>query len=632
MSEDMWGDLFAQAADLGSTATTGDDQSPLDDKTRKGKKRRRVQNHESTPAYIQMVDDRIRLVHPGAAWPHWLILGGSIFSDSPSGRRCMGWKSSSTDSLNQHPRSCLNCGKPAFLHRLQLPSTIDDGHRLFQWIRNLRCVAAILAESHTPHESLLPSMANDIRDELDEQSSSLSRSMASILGLLPREEAEILNPKVRAVVDFANLLRQSLHASTKHLSTGSLGRKRGNKTYSKDHPGVCLHWEPAIRLITACDIVYYRMYYLQLTQAIPNCRYKEKLCFFPNPLEYFQLTGLTLNSGTIMDEAASPSDDPSKIHPLEQIHRLRQLETKNLFKKSGWMSSPNAKSATLISLNQSNHDSDPEANYQTPSPEVQTEWRDGCRDFLCNLYTYATVSSPVLDHLASFLKKNQAQAGDGIVEIGAGTGYLAKLMQDKGVSVEPWDLQPPSSEGAAINEYHGQTPTFVPVGKHSRLPNTSFQSKALMLCYPPPGSSMAYDTLKEYLRKGGSCLLHIGEFKGLTGDSLFEAVLTKNMTCYFREPCLTWGTDASHATLWMKDDVAVDGNSSREGSKLLLPCSRCQIQEATKLCRVERNLVYCSPKCFEDDTLRIEESFTLHCVPLRSSDLQYTNDRHFIKL
>jgi len=408
---------------------------------------------------------------------------------------------------------------------------------------------------------------------------------------------------------------------------------------STNYHGICRHWESAIRLITACDTVYYRMYYLQLTKAIPTCRYKEKRCFFPNPLEYFQLFGLTiLNSDTIVKEGDRHNNDPSKNHPLEQIHRLRQLETTNLFVNSGWMSSLDARSATLMSLTHpprgQHAASDPEeSKYQTPAPKGQMEWRDGCRDLVCHLYAYATISTCVLDRIASFWTKNQAHVGGGgIVEIGAGTGYLAKLLQDKGVSVEPWDLQPPSSECVAINEYHGQTPTFVTVGKGSRLPNTSWRNKALMLCYPPPGSTMAYDTLKEYLRNGGSCLLHIGEFKGLTGDSEFEAFLTKNMSCYFREPCLTWGTDASHVTIWMKDDVAVNGSEGGEASKLLLPCSRCQLQEAIKFCRVERNLVYCSPTCFKEDTHRIDESFRRHCIPLRSTDLQYTNDRHFMKL
>ena len=660
----MWNVLFAQAADVGSTTTArekeDDEQAPspsapqsqvmVVDKTttgsRKGKKRRRVllPNHDNVPEYIQMVENRIRSVPPGTAGPpHGWILGGSFLSDSSSSgtKSCGGWKTPVTDSTK-----CLNCGKLALYHHLEVPSSSiddDDGYRLFQWIRNLRCAAGISVVAAAT--SLSPPRTNDLRDELDGQSSALHRSMPSILQRLTRDEADILSPKIQAVVDLARLLRQSLFSSD-----GSRDRRRANQLASStNHPGICRHWEPAIRLITACDTVYYRMYYLQLTQAIPPCRYNERPCFFPNPLEYFQLVGLTfLHSNTIIKkegELLSDTDDPSttrRKHPLEQIHRLRQLETMTLFGNSGWLSSPHATSATLMSLNHRPRDDDPESHYQTPAAEVQMEWRDGCRDFLCNLYSFATVSTCVLDRIASFCTTttmNQAHVvGGGIVEIGAGTGYLAKLLQDKGLAVEPWDLQPPSSsspEGAAatINEYHGQTPTFVTVGKRSRLPHTSCRNKALMLCYPPPGSSMASDTLKEYLRHGGSCLIHIGEFKGLTGDSVFEALLTKNMSCYVREPCLTWGTDASHVTIWMKDDVAVHGSGSRpEGSKVLLPCSRCQRQEAIKVCRVERNLVYCSPTCFEEDTLRIEESFKRHCIPLRSTDLQYTNDRHFSKL
>jgi hypothetical protein len=643
MADDEWGNLFAQAADLPSTSSALVDDAPvkrskkINDKGRKSNKRRRDQTDASNnrKPYIQMVEGRVRSVHPATPWPHWFSIGEGFFPDSSSGQKCEGWKNSAADGSKEQSMKCQNCGGPAFLHLLQVPDNVDDVHRLFQMIRNLRCVAVVLAERYEPTQLLSRDMVKRIREMLDGQSSTLDLLRTSALRLLPPEEVEILSPKLRHVVDIAHTLQDSIEypdRQSEYRKGDGIKDKKSRKGVSSNDGKVhsdLSHWDSVIRLIKACDAVYYRLYYLQLTKTIPNCQFDEKECYFPHPLEYFQLRGLTLNTTALMAEADLEGKDSSMKHPLEQIHHLRQLETKALFETSGWMSS--AKSATLISLNQTTHDGDPELKHQTPAPQVQMEWRDGCRDLLCNLYAYATISSSVLNQMMLFLEGNKALVGGGIVEIGAGTGYIAQLLQGRGVSVEPWDIQPPNTESRVINEYHGQTPTFVTVKKCSRLPNESFGNKALMLCYPPPGSSMAFDALTEYTRNGGNCLIHIGEFKGLTGDTRFEALLAKTMTCYFREPCLTWGTDASHVTFWIKNGVPVTGTNC-EGSKLLLPCSNCRIREATKCCRLERNLVYCSRKCFDEDTRRVDESFNLFCVPLQRRDVQFDDDKHFMTL
>ena len=56
-------------------------------------------------------------------------------------------------------------------------------------------------------------------------------------------------------------------------------------------------------------------------------------------------------------------------------------------------------------------------------------------------------------------------------------------------------------------------------------------------------------------------LIHIGEFKGLTGSSPFEHYLLRYFYCTDRWPCLTWGTDAAEVTVWRARDEAVDASS-----------------------------------------------------------------------
>jgi len=313
-------------------------------------------------------------------------------------------------------------------------------------------------------------------------------------------------------------------------------------------------------------------------------------------------------------------------HPLCAIHRMRLAETSMLFRKSGWSTSAIAKELTLKSLGKFN---DGEEKHETPAPNVLMEWRDGCRDYLCNLYSYATLSPKVIDKIVSFLSERDPKLG--IIEIGAGTGYIAKLLEDTVLSVDALDIHPTSEDvkaTQAMNEYHGNTPPFIEVKKGSKLPNVNCKNRALLLCYPPPGSPMAHDTLQTYLQNGGRVLIHIGEWKGLTGDKRFESLLAREMVCQSRQPTLTWGTDSSHATIWTK----AGKESSASSLKLLLPCSKCEIREGTRRCRLLRSLVYCSQKCFEDDSDLRSKKLQSQCICLNSETLSFTNTKHFMPL
>ena len=75
---------------------------------------------------------------------------------------------------------------------------------------------------------------------------------------------------------------------------------------------------------------------------------------------------------------------------LSYLHRNRTVETTRLFSK--WMKSNRAKDEMLTELNKPINDHGL-SRHETPAPAILSEWRDSCRDMLCNLYAYATLSS-----------------------------------------------------------------------------------------------------------------------------------------------------------------------------------------------------------------------------------------------
>ncbi len=97
-----------------------------------------------------------------------------------------------------------------------------------------------------------------------------------------------------------------------------------------------------------------------------------------------------------------------------------------------------------------------------------------------------------------------------IVEVGAGTGYWAKLLEERGVDVLAYDAEPPQ-RGA--NRFHPEATPLTEV--HAGGPEIldGHPDRALMLCWPPPESSMALDCLDNY---AGAAVLYIGEWKTST--------------------------------------------------------------------------------------------------------------------
>lgn len=113
-----------------------------------------------------------------------------------------------------------------------------------------------------------------------------------------------------------------------------------------------------------------------------------------------------------------------------------------------------------------------------------------------------------------------------IVEIGAGTGYWAKLLTDRGADVIAYDARPTDR---AENFWHKRNPAFHPVLHGGSKRAKRHPDRALFLCWPPYDTPMAIDALVAYKLAGGRRLVYIGEGGGgCTGNAAFHDELEEN--------------------------------------------------------------------------------------------------------
>lgn len=404
--------------------------------------------------------------------------------------------------------------------------------------------------------------------------------------------------------------------------------------------------EPALRLIMACDDVYFQLYYAEITRQLPlSARASTTTTphLVPHPLSYFGLIAVDVKHSfqdlpLRMESSLRCAD--ANVHSrlmhqfglfngrkgqqeptLSLLHSYRLAETFCLLHESA----ATLRSETLSQLR------DVQGRHDTPAPRILMEWRDHCRDFLCHLYSYATVSRATLNSLAETLAKCKIQK---ILELGAGNGYLAHILaQSRAVRVDvvAFDLQPPDVDQSS-NEYHGNTPSYTHVEQGTEAILQSYggnlSQSALLLCYPPPCAPFAHQALEIYTERGGQILVYIGEFKGLTGNDAFERFLVNNYDCILRLPTLCWGTDASTVSVWKR-------LSKERGAltrALLLPCTLCGTTESIKRCRLLRSLTYCSKTCFRKDEQVLLAALKSVMIDLPEGQLDFDCPHHFSNL
>ena len=97
-----------------------------------------------------------------------------------------------------------------------------------------------------------------------------------------------------------------------------------------------------------------------------------------------------------------------------------------------------------------------------------------------------------------------------IIEIGAGNGYWAYCLAQKGINVIAYDLKVPE------NPWHS-------VQKGDALEASKHSDRTLFRCWPPYDEPMAADALRSYK---GKTVIYVGEgYGGCTADDEFHKLL-----------------------------------------------------------------------------------------------------------
>ena len=125
-------------------------------------------------------------------------------------------------------------------------------------------------------------------------------------------------------------------------------------------------------------------------------------------------------------------------------------------------------------------------------------------------YSYAIPTEPVLSWLVKL---------GPIVEVGAGKGYWAKMIADRGGDIVAYDVIDPRQNGMTdMGEpwYDIAISDCEVCGDHP--------GRTLFLCWPPLGSNMASRALMSYINGGGRYVVYIGAAAGgcTAGDSFFD--------------------------------------------------------------------------------------------------------------
>lgn len=137
------------------------------------------------------------------------------------------------------------------------------------------------------------------------------------------------------------------------------------------------------------------------------------------------------------------------------------------------------------------------------------------RQRLVRRYSYGVPTDDVLAAIARVSPK-------GVVELGAGTGYWARQLHDRGVDVVAYDRSPPST---AENDYVDRVTWFPVLVGDERSP-AQHPERTLLIVWPSPEESWAADACAAFHAAGGEVVVYVGEGPGgRTGDDALHRLL-----------------------------------------------------------------------------------------------------------
>jgi hypothetical protein len=152
-----------------------------------------------------------------------------------------------------------------------------------------------------------------------------------------------------------------------------------------------------------------------------------------------------------------------------------------------------------------------------PSGDVDT-----VREELIARYAFAVPTDDALEAI-------EAASPDGVIELGAGTGYWAGLLDDRGLSVEAFDIAPAPSQD---NQWFAGSPSWYPVRPGDHTTPAAYPERTLLIVWPTRNETWAAAALDAYHEAGGQCVAYVGEGPGgHTGDDVFHARIGELSTC-----------------------------------------------------------------------------------------------------
>lgn len=136
---------------------------------------------------------------------------------------------------------------------------------------------------------------------------------------------------------------------------------------------------------------------------------------------------------------------------------------------------------------------------------------------LSRQYSWAIPTENALTAVANYSPR-------GVVEIGAGGGYWAMLLRERGVDVVAYDPDP-----IGPNRWHtGRRWATVTGGDHTVV--RDHPDRTLLLCWPEADAAWAGEVVQQY---AGDTVIHIGELGSITtGDDRMHALLGDSPCCH----------------------------------------------------------------------------------------------------
>jgi hypothetical protein len=158
------------------------------------------------------------------------------------------------------------------------------------------------------------------------------------------------------------------------------------------------------------------------------------------------------------------------------------------------------------------------------------------RPRLVQTYSWALPTDEALDVVARYQP---------IVEMGAGSGYWAHLMRERGIDVIAYDRERPHDD----NYFARHLWTRIDPGRPSAL--RAHPDRTLFLCWPPNNSPMATNCLKQW---SGRHLIHVGEWRISTGSKGFYDRLEAGFQLVEKLSIPQWEGMYDMLTVWRRSD------------------------------------------------------------------------------